>query len=96
MGDRAQQVDAEPLYVLARLSPDRTAGQLPIWNRTGRVDGSVSVAFKTVDVDRAAGFVWQSVDESRSRKIRRPIYSDRKIRTVSRCSRTEPGWVPDV
>jgi hypothetical protein len=41
------------------------AAQFPIWDRIGRADGSVSVAFKTVDVDRAAGTVWQSVDESR-------------------------------
>jgi hypothetical protein len=51
-----------PPYVLARLSPDRTADQFPIWDHIARVDGSVSVALKTVDVDRVAGIVWWSVE----------------------------------
>jgi hypothetical protein len=44
------------------LSPDRTADQFPIWDHIARVDGSVSVALKTVDVDRVAGIVWWSVE----------------------------------
>ena len=52
-----------PPYVLAQLSQDRTAGRFPlaIWERASIVDGSVSVAFKTVDgaVDQAAGIVWR-------------------------------------
>src|SRR6516225_2790604 len=55
-----------PPYVLAQLSQDRTAGRFPlaIWDRTSTVDGSVSVAFKTVDgaVDQAAGIVWRYQD----------------------------------
>ena len=43
-------VVSSPPYVLARLSPDRAAGQFHIWDRIGRVDGCVSV-FKIVDVD---------------------------------------------
>src|SRR5215472_11541837 len=55
-----------PPYVLAQLSPDRTAGRFPlaIWERLTIRDGSVSVAFKTVDgtVDQAAGIVWRYQD----------------------------------
>ena len=55
-----------PPHVLAQLSQDRTAGRFPlaIWDRTSMVDGSVSVAFKTVDgvVDQAAGIVWRYQD----------------------------------
>ena len=55
-----------PPHVLAQLSQDRTAGRFPlaIWDRTSVVDGSVSVAFKTVDgaVDQAAGIVWRYQD----------------------------------
>ena len=55
-----------PPHVLAQLSQDRTAGRFPlaIWDRTSTVDGSVSVAFKTVDgaVDQAAGIVWRYQD----------------------------------
>ena len=55
-----------PLYVLAQLSQDRTAGRFPlaIWDRIVILDGSVSVAFKTVDgvVDQAAGIVWRYQD----------------------------------
>ena len=58
-------VVASPEYVLARLSPDYTAALFPIWDRIGRVDGSVSVVSKPVDVDRAAGIVWRPVEESR-------------------------------
>jgi hypothetical protein len=54
-------VVSSPPYVLARLSPNRTAGQFPIWDRIGRVDGCVSVTFRIVDVDRA-GIVWGSVE----------------------------------
>lgn len=39
-----------------------TADQFPIWDHIGGVDGSVSVAFKTVDLDRVAGIVWRSVE----------------------------------
>ena len=55
-----------PPYVLAQLSQDRTAGRFPlaIWDRIVILDGSVSVAFKTVDgvVDQAAGMVWRYQD----------------------------------
>jgi hypothetical protein len=55
-----------PPYVLAQLSEDRTAGRFPlaIWDRVAILDGSVSVAFKTVDgaVDQAAGIVWRYQD----------------------------------
>ena len=55
-----------PPHVFAQLSQDRTAGRFPlaIWDRTSVVDGSVSVAFKTVDgaVDQAAGIVWRYQD----------------------------------
>src|SRR6516225_7562446 len=55
-----------PPHVFAQLSQDRTAGRFPlaIWDRTSTVDGSVSVAFKTVDgaVDQAAGIVWRYQD----------------------------------
>jgi hypothetical protein len=55
-----------PPHVFAQLSQDRTAGRFPlaIWDRTSLVDGSVSVAFKTVDgtVDQAAGIVWRYQD----------------------------------
>ena len=55
-----------PPYVLAQLSQDRTAGRFPlaIWNRVALLDGSVSVAFKTVDgaVDQAAGILWRYQD----------------------------------
>src|SRR6516162_11233790 len=55
-----------PPHVLAQLSQNRTAGRFPlaIWDRTSTVDGSVSVAFKTVDgaVDQAAGIVWRYQD----------------------------------
>ena len=55
-----------PPYVLAQLSRDRTAGRFPlaIWDRVAILDGSVSVAFKTVDgaVDQAAGIVWRYKD----------------------------------
>jgi hypothetical protein len=55
-----------PPYVLAQLSQDRTAGRFPlaIWNRVVILNGSVSVAFKTVDgaVDQAAGIVWRYQD----------------------------------
>jgi len=52
-----------PPYVVAQLSQDRTAGRFPlaIWDRIAVLDGTVSVAFKTVDgvVDQAAGIVWR-------------------------------------
>lgn len=55
-----------PPYVFAQLSQDRTAGRFPlaILDRISIVDGSVSVAFKTVDgaVDQAAGIVWRYQD----------------------------------
>lgn len=55
-----------PPHVLAQLSQDRTAGRFPlaIWNRVVILNGSVSVAFKTVDgaVDQAAGIVWRYQD----------------------------------
>jgi hypothetical protein len=55
-----------PPYVLAQLSRDRTAGRFPlaIWDRVAILNGSVSVAFKTVDgaVDQAAGIVWRYQD----------------------------------
>ena len=55
-----------PPYVFAQLSPDRTAGRFPlaIWERIAILDGTVSVAFKTVDgaVDQAAGIVWRYQD----------------------------------
>ena len=55
-----------PPYVLAQLSHDRTAGRFPlaVWDRVKILDGSVSVAFKTVDgaVDQAAGIVWRYQD----------------------------------
>lgn len=55
-----------PPYVLAQLSQDRTAGRFPlaIWDRAFVLDGTVSVAFKTVDgvVDQAAGIVWRYQD----------------------------------
>src|SRR5215467_16225567 len=40
-----------PPYVFAQLSPDRTAGRFPlaIWDRIAVLDGSASVAFKTMD-----------------------------------------------
>ena len=53
-------------YVFAQLSQDRTAGRFPlaIFDRISVVDGSVSVAFKTIDgvVDQAAGIVWRYQD----------------------------------
>ena len=56
----------QPPYVLAQLSEDRTAGRFPlaIWDRAAILDGSVSVAFKTVAgaVDQAAGIVWRYQD----------------------------------
>lgn len=52
-----------PPHVLAQLSQDRTAGRFPlaICDRIAILDGSISVAFKTVDglVDQAAGIVWR-------------------------------------
>jgi hypothetical protein len=55
-----------PPYVLAQLSKDRTAGRFPlaIWDGTAILDGTVSVAFKTIDgaVDQAAGIVWRYQD----------------------------------
>jgi hypothetical protein len=55
-----------PPHVLAQLSQDRTAGRFPlaIWDRIAILDGSVSVAFKTVDgeIDQAAGIVWRYQD----------------------------------
>jgi hypothetical protein len=55
-----------PPYVFVQLSQDRTAGRFPlvIWERASIVDGSVTVAFKTVDgaVDQAAGIVWRYED----------------------------------
>jgi hypothetical protein len=55
-----------PPYVLAQLSQDRTAGRFPlaIWERVAILNGSVSVAFKTVEgaVDQAAGIVWRYQD----------------------------------
>jgi hypothetical protein len=55
-----------PPYVLAQLSQDRTAGRFPlaVWDRVAILDGSVSVAFRTVDgaVDQAAGIVWRYQD----------------------------------
>jgi hypothetical protein len=55
-----------PPYVFAQLSRDRTAGRFPlaILDRITIADGSVSVAFKTVDgaVDQAAGIVWRYQD----------------------------------
>jgi hypothetical protein len=55
-----------PPYVLAQLSQDRTAGRFPIavWDWIAILDGTVSVAFKTVDgaVDQAAGIVWRYQD----------------------------------
>jgi hypothetical protein len=57
---------ARPLYVLAQLSHDSTAGRFPlaIWDRIELRDGDVSVAFKTMDgvVDQAAGIVWRYKD----------------------------------
>jgi hypothetical protein len=56
----------KPLYVLAQLSRDSTAGRFPlaIWDRNVLRDGDVSVAFKTMDgaVDQAAGIVWRYQD----------------------------------
>jgi len=55
-----------PPYVLAQLSRNHTAGRFPlaIWDRLAILDGTVSVAFKTVDgvVDQAAGIVWRYQD----------------------------------
>lgn len=55
-----------PPYVLAQLSQDATAGRFPlaILDRLTIQDGSVSVAFKTVNgsVDQAAGIVWRYQD----------------------------------
>jgi hypothetical protein len=55
-----------PPYVLAQLSRDRTAGRFPlaIWDGVVILNGSVSVAFKTVDgaIDQAAGIVWRYQD----------------------------------
>jgi hypothetical protein len=55
-----------PPYVLAQLSTDRIAGRFPmaICDRIPVLDGSVSVAFKTVDgaIDQAAGIVWRYQD----------------------------------
>lgn len=62
-------VVSSPPYVLAPLSPDRTAGQFPIWDRIGRVDGCVSVTFKIVDVDRAlesSGGLWSGRKQTES------------------------------
>jgi hypothetical protein len=57
---------ARPLYVLAQLSHDSTAGRFPlaIWDRIEVRDGDVSVAFKTMNgaVDQAAGIVWRYKD----------------------------------
>src|SRR5579864_9462192 len=55
-----------PPFVFAQLSQDGTAGRFPlaILDRIAIVDGTVSVAFKTVAgaVDRAAGIVWRYQD----------------------------------
>src|SRR5215472_6664004 len=55
-----------PPYVFAQLSQDRTAGRFPlaIWDRIAVLDGSASVAFKTMDgaIDQAAGIVWRYQD----------------------------------
>lgn len=51
----------EPAVRPRAIVSDRTAGQFPIWDRIGRVDGCVSVTFRIVDVDRA-GIVWGSVE----------------------------------
>lgn len=55
-----------PPFVFAQLSQDRTAGRFPLalFDRITIVNGSVSVAFKTVDgaVDQAAGIVWRYQD----------------------------------
>ena len=63
-----------PPYVRAQLSQDRTAGRFPlaIWDRIVILDGSVSVAFKTVGavVDRAAGMVWRYQDPNNYYNVR--------------------------
>lgn len=55
-----------PPFVLAQLSQDRTAGRFPlaVLDNPSILNGSVSVAFKTVDgiVDQAAGVVWRYQD----------------------------------
>src|SRR5215472_10041423 len=61
-----RDASANPSYVFAQLSQDRTAGRFPlaILDRISIVDGSVSVAFKTIDgaIDQAAGIVWRYQD----------------------------------
>jgi hypothetical protein len=55
-----------PPFVLAQMSPDRTAGRFPIavWDGPSIRNGDLSVAFKTVSgtVDQAAGIVWRYQD----------------------------------
>jgi len=50
---RGTEPAVRPRAIFSRSHSD----QFPIWDHIGRVDGSVSVAFKTVDVDRVAGIV---------------------------------------
>ena len=72
-----------PPYVLAQLSRDRTAGRFPlaIWDRMTVLDGSVSVAFKTVDgaVDQAAGIVWRYQDANNYYIVRANALEDNVV-----------------
>src|SRR5215469_14300150 len=72
-----------PPYVLAQLSQDHTAGRFPlaIWNGIAILDGSVSVAFKTVDgaVDQAAGIVWRFQDPNNYYIVRANALEDNVV-----------------
>ena len=72
-----------PPYVFAQLSQDRTAGRFPlaILDRITIVDGSVSVAFKTVDgaVDQAGGIIWRFQDANNYYIVRANALEDNVV-----------------
>jgi hypothetical protein len=72
-----------PPQVLAQLSQDRTAGRFPlaIFDRIAILDGSASVAFKTVDgtVDQAAGIVWRYQDPNNYYIVRANALEDNVV-----------------
>ena len=80
---RRDESAPSPPYVLAQLSQDRTAGRFPlaIWDRIAILDGSVSVAFKTVGgaVDQAAGIVWRYQDPNNYYIVRANALEDNVV-----------------
>ena len=72
-----------PPYVFAQLSQDRTAGRFPlaIWDRIAVLDGSASVAFKTMDgaIDQAAGIVWRYQDPNNYYIVRANALEDNVV-----------------